>query len=71
MYYIVSKHCIVSKHSYLDYLDPCIISPNLKFIAVPLADIINCFVLTGTVPNDMKKSTVKPVFKQGNKTDQT
>src|SRR6218665_383787 len=52
-----------------DLLDPSIISPNLKLIAVPLSNIINCSIETGIVPHEMKKSTITPIFKQGDRED--
>jgi hypothetical protein len=54
-----------------DQLDPRIVGPNLDLIAIPLANITNCSLLTGIVTDELKRSTVTPLFKQGNKDDLT
>jgi hypothetical protein len=54
-----------------DGLDPTILGPSIGYLATPLATIINCSLLTGIVPMDMKKSIISPIFKQGNRKDMT
>ena len=52
-----------------DDIDPCIVGPNLNYLAFPLSEIINCSFSSGIVPLALKIAKVSPIYKQGNKED--
>ena len=48
-----------------DEIDPQIAKFTIKEISIPLAQIINCSILAGSVPNKLKIAKVIPIFKTG------
>ena len=51
----------------LDGIDPYIATPNLALVIVPLTEIINCSIVHGIVPDQLKSAKVVPIFKKGEK----
>jgi Reverse transcriptase (RNA-dependent DNA polymerase) len=62
------SHTIRLTHSRgVDDIDPCIATPLIACVALPLAEIINCSFNTGIVPQATKIAKVVPVYKKGEK----
>jgi len=51
----------------IDDIDPCLATPSLCIVAKPLAEIINCSLNSGVVPQAIKTAKVVPIFKKGDK----
>jgi hypothetical protein len=63
----LSKSFKVTHSTGVDGIDPYLAGPTIDLIASPLAQIINCSFLTGTVPDGIKVAKVVPIFKSGGK----
>jgi len=50
-----------------DDIDPLIANSHISIIATQLAEIINCSLNTGTVPQAIKIAKVVPIYKKGDK----
>jgi hypothetical protein len=64
---IINKTLKASHSAGLDGLSPHICSPLMDILATPLSEIINCSLVTGIVPIEVKSAKVIPTFKQGRK----
>ena len=47
----------------LDEIPPLFLKDTAYAISKPLANIINCSLMSGVVPNDFKRARVVPVYK--------
>ena len=52
-----------------DDLPPGMLKDSARYIAQPLAHVINRSIKTATVPNDFKYGIISPIYKSGAKTD--
>ena len=59
-----------NKATGLDGISPKIFKLCKDFISEPISVIINSCISTGTFPVNLKKASVKPLFKGGDKSDQ-
>ena len=52
-----------------DDLNPYLLSPVMDLLAKPLAEVINCSLINGEVPMEIKIAKVLPIHKQGIKSE--
>lgn len=67
----VMKHLksLGKKATGLDEIPPCFLKDGARYIAKPLAHIINRSLASGIVPTEFKCGKVVPIYKSGNQTD--
>ena len=61
----LSRSLRLTHSSGVDGIDPAIANPHIAVIAPQLADIINCSLNYGIVPQAIKIAKVVPIFKKG------
>lgn len=73
----VSRHFITQqllsfnpgKSTGLDDISPRFLHDGAEFLAEPIGHIVNCSILTETVPSGLKQAKVIPIFKKGSTLD--
>ena len=63
----ISRTFSKSRSKGVDDIDPSLAAPYLARIAGPLAEVINCSLSTGVVPDAIKIAKIVPILKKGDK----
>lgn len=64
---LVAKELRPTHSRGLDEIDPQIAKFTIEATSIPLAEVMNCSILTGTVPTSLKIAKIIPIFKGGDK----